>query len=64
MATPGRAPEEPSALVRRGSTDAVRAGLVRGSSERARRVSRGGPRDTALARGRADGGRRDRPGAE
>ena len=64
MAAPGRAPEEPSALVRRGSTDAVRAGLVRGSSERARRVSRGGPRDTGLARGRAAGGRRDRPGAE
>ena len=64
MAAPGRAPEEPSALARRGSTDAVRAGLVRGSSERARRVSRGGPRDTGLARGRAAGGRRDRPGAE
>ena len=60
----GRPPADPSALARRGSTDAVRAGLVRGSSERARRVSRGGPRDTGLARGRAGGGRRDRPGAE
>lgn len=64
----GRPPADPSALARRGSTDAVRAGLVRGSSERARRVSRGGPRDAGLARERAAGGRsrarRGRPGAE